>query len=253
MSFHNFRRYLAVGVLAGLLGLSGCNLVESLSGSSTATPSGPVITNHTPLVLPSIDITPFLQAGCTVDSSLLRCPAQGAFAASGCTVFFKDTSGLGGLGGQLIMCRQQNNQRDIPASDYFYNDGCAMPMYVRYMLWRDGKLQALRGPSDLKAAFAPVDSPLEALSYAIASTGYDPKYGVKFESSYRYTAKAIEDTFVKEEGNGYRVRLYYSRVCGCGPHPEYAADVLVGRDGSLNVEKLGEMFANPKYDGMCVD
>ncbi len=36
----------------------------------------------------------------------------------------------------------------------FYNDGCMMPVYVRYAIYRDGNFEVLRTVDDLSATYA---------------------------------------------------------------------------------------------------
>jgi hypothetical protein len=106
----------------------------------------------------------------------------------------------------------------FPTDEFIYTDGCMMPIYVRYAIEKDGQFQLLKNQGELKATYAPIESPDEALSYALASTGLEARYNLETPSGYRYQVNQLEDTHVVETGDGYDVLLYHYQVCGCGPH-----------------------------------
>jgi hypothetical protein len=59
-----------------------------------------------------------------------------------------------------------------------YRVGCMFPGVMRYVVYRDGKFQSVASREELQALFAPITSENEALSYALALTGDEAKYGL---------------------------------------------------------------------------
>lgn len=167
---------------------------------------------------------------------------------------------LGGLGPAtpIAECwyyptRHPGGDQDPFQAPRLYNHGCLMPVYVRYVIYREGQFELVQDQAGMQAAFAPVESPEEALSYALVSTRLAAYYDLQREPGYRYFVDHLEDTRVAETGDGYGMNLYYYQVCGCGPHTTSIVNVQVSREGELFQAESIPAFENPEEDGLCVD
>jgi len=134
-----------------------------------------------------------------------------------------------------------------------YRVGCMFPGVMRYVIYRDGEFQSIASREELQALFAPITSENEALSYALALTGDEAKYGLNSLAGYRMFISPLEDTHVLKVDNGYQINLYEFDLCGCGPHLYKVVNLVITTDGSLIVRSRGRAFEDPHDDGLCVD
>lgn len=215
----------------------------------------PVVVRHTPAAL-VLDNQVFENAGCPKDGHNLRHCADGSpVKALGCDGLQEPDNLLGGLTPRypMVICTVSDRTRSTRSPEFVYNRGCILPSLVRYVVYREGHFQLLKSSADLQAAFAPVETPQEALSYALASTGMTALYGVDAPAGYRYFVDKIEETHVESTPGGYLVHLYQRQVCGCGPHTVSAVAVRVAREGVVEQGSKHRVYENPKEDGLCVD
>lgn len=201
------------------------------------------------------EIKPFLDAGCTQDkgSSYVTCPVKTApFSSFGCTSI-RSTTRLGALKPDvpIMMCTISSFDRSPPQPNV-YDAGCLVRQYVRYIVFQDGKFRLLSTLEEFRAFYAPVESPDEALSYALAVTGLSARFNQKLEN-YRYKVTEIEDTFVIQSGDSYTVNLFSDHLCGCGPHASRSVVVAVSRAGEVVKVSPVPLYEDPKLDGLCVD
>jgi hypothetical protein len=123
----------------------------------------------------------------------------------------------------------------VPSPDEFY---CS-----RFIIYKDGKYQIIDTIFDFRRIFAPVASPEEALSFALAVNPYSASYGQTKHKEYEYYVKLLEDTFVESLTDGYLVHVFKNSGRFCGEDRDtYAVVVKVTYDG--NVE---EVSRNPVY------
>jgi hypothetical protein len=204
----------------------------------------------------TVDTGPFENAGCSKTSGYWRCEEGTQLKAMGCD-FIEASDLLGGLSPAypLVVCETRLTQRptDQQMLEYLYRGGCLVSELARLVVYKEGQFQLIRNLDELKAAFAPVDTPDEALSYALAATGLTPVYGIKVESRYRYFVSSLEDTHVTASSDGYQVNLYNRQLCGCGPHPFYKVDVVVSKAGDLKLSERQSVYENPTEDDLCID
>ena len=251
------KRYILPFVL--LLVTLGCSLPALPFLHPQPTPSGsitPEFVNY-PAPALSMDLTPFIDAGCKSDAQgTLRCPPNlPPFDQFGCTEILEAPQLLGGLtpAAPLMRCnRDQLPDKELSPDQYFFNQGCLLGSYVNYLAYRDGQFILIRNQAELKAAFGPIDSADEALSFAMAATGFKALYGLKNENM-RYLAAHIEDTQVIREENQYRVSLYSFATCGCGPHGMSLRVVFVKFNGDVGFIDPQPVWEDPTQDGLCVD
>jgi len=209
----------------------------------------------------AVELEPFRQAGCTADEyDRWTCPEASPLNALGCDALIKPNELLGGLDPAypLALCRYMPIQhgespRGSPTDEFIYNDGCLAASYVRYAIQKDGQFQLVKTQRDLKATYAPIESPDEALSYALASSSLEARYNLETPLGYRYQVNKLEDSHVVETGTGYEVLLYHYKVCGCGPHTTSAVLLQVTGEGDIQEIERTPAFEDPKEDGLCVD
>ena len=201
------------------------------------------------------EIQPFLEAGCAQQTGYpyVTCPVKVApFAEFGCTTI-RPATRLGALEPDLpIMLCSVNNPDRSETQPNVYMSGCLMRQYNRYLVFQDGKFKLVASLEEFRALYGPIESPDEALSYALAVTGLGAQYNLKADV-LRYKVNQIEDTHVEQTGDGYKVHLFYYQLCGCGPHGTSAVQVTVSRAGEVQQSAKTLLFEDPKQDGMCVD
>ncbi len=134
-----------------------------------------------------------------------------------------------------------------------YVSRCMVKQYVRYLVSVDGEIRLVDSVEGLAALYAPIDSPNEALSFAIASTGYSAAYDLHENRELKFYVDSPEETFVRDVNGGYLVHLFNTYLCGCGPHIISSVDVTVKTDGSIKLSDPVEVFSDPKLDGLCID
>jgi hypothetical protein len=61
----------------------------------------------------------------------------------------------------------------------------------------------------------------------------------------------FQPTRVDRVGDGFDVRLFEARFCGCGPHPTSAIVVHVTRDGAVETRTEGRVYDDGNR--ACVD
>lgn len=220
------------------------------------------VVNHPEPELPPISLAPFEAAGCTFNEyGTGECPQDSPLVELGCDQLRKPGNLLGGLDPAypLALClyyplqhngEAQGNPMEAPR---FYNDGCMMPVFVRYAIFKDGNFEVLKTLEDLASTYELVESQEEALSYSLAATGLEARYGQQRQLGYRYFVNRLEDTHVRQVDEGYQVNLYHYQVCGCGPHTTSSVTVEVFANGKINTLEEQPVFENPEEDGLCVD
>ena len=220
------------------------------------------VINHPEPELPPISLSPFEAAGCTFDErGIGDCPPDSPFVGLGCDQLRKPDDLLGGLDPAypLALClyypiQHTNETQGDPLEElHFYNDGCLMLVYMRYIIFKDGNFEVLRTLDDLSATYALIGSPNEALSFSLAATGLEAHYGQKRELGYRYSVNKLEDTNVSQVDEGYQINLYDYQVCGCGPHTTSINTIEVFANGNIHTVEEQPAYENPEEDGLCVD
>jgi len=215
---------------------------------------GPKVTNH-PAPAFTVDTSPFQNAGCGVSPDYQPCEATSALGELGCTNI-RDTSPLlGGLNPAypMVYCLSRYQRSADPPDPALFHRACLTGQNYRLALSKDGQIQLVNDLAELQAAFAPIETPDEALSYSLAATGLEAQFGYQVDRTFRYQMKQIEDTHVTVTDTGYLVNLYDGYLCGCGPHPYNRVDVTVTREGQIEIGKRQPVSEDPKMDGLCID
>lgn len=130
----------------------------------------------------------------------------------------------------------------------------------------DGAFRFIGTREELQDLFAPIESPDEALSYALLATGYSAKYEPEDyrlavpddcdpgPRRYRYYVDTLEDTHVVDVEDGYQINLFWSQQFGCVPHPVWSITVQVNHDGTIVQDPEIKLFEeNFRDSGCCID
>jgi hypothetical protein len=161
---------------------------------------------------------------------------------------------LGGLTPVIPLAVAITNNYDpevkIPS---VYVKRCSTQLYVRYLVYVEGNIHLIDSIEGLAAQFAPIESPEEALSYAIAATGLSAVNDLRKSPKPKLYSDDVKETYVKAAGEGYTVHLFDTYLCGCGPHITHSVDVMVNRDGTIQLSEPVDAFSDPQYDGICID
>lgn len=149
----------------------------------------------------------------------------------------------------FVECLQPHDPAQSPSD--VVTVGCMLPAIRAYVADVGGTLRTLRTRRDLAQAFAPIDSPAEALAFALAATNLDAVW--ELPPGARFYAPRVETTTAEPAPGGFRVHLFSEGACGCGPHVHDAVDVTVARDGEVKIGPATHAYARPEDDGLCVD
>lgn len=238
-------------------------LMISLLFLLTACQTQPKVINHTAPTL-SVSFTEFQEAACPVDGNgSLNCDDGHPLSALDCDAIFAPPSLFGGLNPAhpIAICEidaiygnaSDETKAEIDAGGYFYYEGGLSGKYARYVVFRNGEFLLLKSEKEFREMYAPIESPEEALSYALAITNLLATYGIAVYSEYEYDVNTIEDTFVTAASDGYDLLLYDYAEFGCGPHWTSAVIVHISRDGIIQELSRTNVFRDPNLDDVCFD
>jgi len=139
---------------------------------------------------------------------------------------------------------------NIPA---VFSGRCAATVYFNYLAYLNGEIIVIDSKQDLADVFAPIESKNEALSYAIAATGYHAVYDLETIENIEIYSNRLEETFVRKKQDGYIVHLFDYFLCHCGPHIIRAVDVFVSKNGEITVSEPVEAYRDTRLDNVCFD
>lgn len=227
-------------------GLSACSAIRKPPAVRTF-PS-PAVTVNTDA---------FEQAGCSIDDSgRMGCPPESLLGKLGCDYISTPGDYLGGLQPNVpinLCWKIGSGGQFLSADQYVYRDGCLLPLFARYVIYKDSQFILVENLHDLHKTFAPITSADEAMSYAIAATGLAAYYGLEPQKGFRYFVDRLEDSHVETVKNGYLVYLYDYKLCGCGPHTTSFVVVLIKPDGTVEEMSRIPVFEDPEQDNLCID
>ncbi|MBN1921163.1 MAG: hypothetical protein JW892_07970 [Anaerolineae bacterium] len=130
-----------------------------------------------------------------------------------------------------------------PDPDFFRQPDGLDTRYRTFVIYQEGTYRYLIQKSAFRALFAPVESPEEALSFAMALTGLKARFNLNPDADVEYLVDAIAETHVEEVPEGYLVYLFdHAHQMGCAIHPFYAVQVLVTPEGQAREVKREEIY-----------
>lgn len=135
---------------------------------------------------------------------------------------------------------------------FIYQEGCMDSRHIRYIAFLNGEVKLVSNKSELKAIVSPIESPEEALSYLLASTGESALYDINIKPRYTYFVDTIQDTHVTAvNDNEYLINLYKTNYCGCGNKETYEKVYKIKMNG--DIEEVSKNLVFLDDEEACVD
>jgi hypothetical protein len=161
---------------------------------------------------------------------------------------------LGGLGLDIAECGASPTGSPCPdraPSGELGATGCACPRPRRFVVTTRAEATEVRTRAGLQQLVAPIESEAEALSYAVAVTGFfvlrdGPTHVVDLAT------EQLDTTFVRRERDDFRVHLFTAKTCGCEREFLASTDYLVTRDGEVRALESELVYTVPG-ETTCVD
>jgi hypothetical protein len=140
-------------------------------------------------------------------------------------------------------------EEEVPA---VFKDKCMGTFYNRYLVMID-EMRLIESVEQLKELYAPIENEDEALSFAIAVTGYSALYDLNGKLTYKFYQNPLEESYSRLDGNQFTVHLFNDFLCGCSPHIVQSIDVTVSQEGEFSLAEPVDAFSDRLNDGMCID
>ena len=228
---------LILSISALLLVVSGCapaTTSQAPAAAPTSAPAelqaAPAAAQYTPRFINhpapefSSSIGAFTFGGCNAETGL--CPPDSAIGQLGCQkVVARDL--YGGLTPAVpsAWCIIETGQPANPqAFDYI---DYPTPHYRGILIYHNNQYYIASNPGIVQDLYAPIETPDEALSYALLLTGYEPKYDQGIIAKAEYLTPVIEDTHVDKVANGFGLHLFVTEPTSDCEWTTSAVDVLV--------------------------
>ena len=199
-----------------------------------------------------VDSTPFMSLGCEAGANSFNCvDSREKNNLDFNYLSIEDL--LGGLTPKYAIASYSIGIYDDFPEDCVYISGLSYYFCNRYLIDKDGKLEHIETFEEFQETFAPVESPEEALGFALASGDYFAKYGHKRSRDIIYYVDEIEDTNVKSTENGYLVHLFASDIHNCLYVITDAVDLEVSYDGDVGKPLRYPVYRDTASDHTCFD
>lgn len=207
---------------------------------------------HYPVPEVKMDNTTFSDLGCFTSTDCL--PDEIKNIDAPITAIYTPSDLLGGLNPRLPLAVASTiTFDDDPEVPSVYRESCMATNNVRYLVVVDDEMLLIDSAEKLKELYAPIESEVEALSYAVAVTGLSALYDLDTQPRLKHLNKPLEESHSTYDGEVFHVHLFDTNICGCGPHITESVEVTVRQDGSLEIADPVEAFRDPALDGLCVD
>jgi hypothetical protein len=201
------------------------------------------------------DASAFIQAGCIdTGNGWLNCSSIGLEERFSCESI-QVPNDLGGLSPKvpIVECNALVENWTDEETAGIVREGCLQPIYRKYLIIEDGEYRLIGTKDEFINFFAPVESPEEALAFAVALTNSHANYNITIPEDYTTFVSKIRTTYVEKTDAGFNVHLFLSQICGCGNHPYYSVDYTVTQVGWGNITSSEKIFENPAMSNMCID
>jgi len=240
--------------LASAVLILACALAALLTGQSApseaAAKEGLLGKETTPSIL-CADSSSFIESGCNAQGRQLDCSGLGLEQRLGCSQISNISEALGGLSPRLPMAECLAPIEDENFEEGIVREGCLLPVYRRYIVKQDGEFRLIRTKAEFRSLYAPVQTPQEALSFAVALTNSFPRYDTSPPEDYFPVVASIEPSHAEEKDGAFSVHLFNRPICGCGSHPYYAVNYLVSKEGE--VTELSRQMVYDSSFAICFD
>ena len=205
------------------------------------------------------DFSLFQNIGCDKvkeNESRYQCKEKSPLFILGCD-FIEDIPLLGGLTPNypVALCTRETVEEFafvvLPPNECLYVNGFMTTFCNRYVVYKDSNFELIKTMDEFRKLFAPVDTPNEALSFALATGWYTANYNQTKLIDYVYTVQELEDSYVEAFTDRYIVHVFYTPPFGCGIFETNAVAVKVTNTGQIE-----EIVRHPVYhtkDSVCVE
>jgi hypothetical protein len=212
--------------------------------------TGPVVTTFDA----HLDREPLLKLGCKVTGDALVCGTPSTPKGDGitCGEYSRADDLLGALSPKSAITGCDTLGRGLEVKG-IYRSGCRLATWHRYVVADGKKLDLIDTKDAFVKRFAPVETPAEALAFAVALTDSKALLKIDLPKDAVLFLKTIDPTSVTPVADGFKVRLYGYQFCGCGPHNHTAVDYLVTRAGEVRELDNQPAWKDPKTDKLCID
>lgn len=215
------------------------------------------LTSPNPLPEFKNDIAFFMDMGCSLESGgSLNCKNPSPLTTSGCSKFHIPSSYLGGLNPAYPMI--ECSGWDQPDMDTVKPGSCYRNQFYNYAIALGGQYLAfLKSPADFIVMFAPVETPEEAISFAIALTRDYPLFDLTLDLTQvklSIDKNDIELTHAEKTDDGYKVLLFSDEGCGCYYNVLLTAnEYLVTEGGDVTLTNSYEVYHGADEAMICED
>jgi len=201
-----------------------------------------------------VDRAPLLKLGCKVTGDALVCGTRSTAKSDGitCGEYSHAEDLLGGLSPRAAITGCDILGRGVEGKG-IYRSGCRLSTWHRYVVADGKRLELIDTKEAFVRRFAPVETPAEALAFAVAMTDAKALFKIELPPNAEVFLKTIDPTSVEPVADGFRVRLYGYQFCGCGPHNHLAIDYLVTRAGEVRELASAPAWLDPKVKKLCID
>lgn len=120
----------------------------------------------------------------------------------------------------------------------FQASGCLFPGYITFIVEHQGQATAPQSQAAFHALYAPIDTPAEALSYAIAITQFTQENRQIVLPGYRpFDQRTIPYQVSTEAADRYRAQIMVQDGprCGCAKRSLQAVTYQITKNGQISI------------------
>ena len=252
-------------ITAGLLLLAGCLNSDPPRSAADHTP-----VNHTLRLDDYLDTSGFVVDGCTSEAiaegiNALNCSKKGLEEKFNCASFLPASKYYGGLTPKETILECINLDM-IQCTDGLLGGGCVRShegkqtddlcdrIFNRLIGFNGSEWKEIGNEKGFVDHFAPVETPKEALAFAVALSGDSPRVeealgdlmSRKCDVKLPVNVSTID---VQEADEGFILSLYHHELCGSPPFPIYSITYLVTKKGE--VKEIGRKAIVDDYP--CIE
>ena len=184
------------------------------TSSAVARPEVPATGPATTTFDAHIDREPLLKLGCKVAGDALVCGTPSTAKGDGitCGEYSHTEDLLGALTPKVAITGCDTIGRGLEIKG-IYRSGCRLSTWHRYVVADGKKLDLIETKDAFVKRFAPVETPAEALAFAVALTDSKALFKIELPKDAVTFLKTIDPTSVTPVADGFKVRLYGYQLC----------------------------------------
>lgn len=191
----------------------------------------------TPPLLRSEDLTAALaKAGCARDGRSITCAQGSPWLEFGCELYLMPDAGNKGVPPGMLLLAQclTPEVEGEDRGDYLFRTGCAFRNNVAYIVEEPDGYRLISTLEELQDLWQPIETPEEALTYAVLMTGLSATHHFTAQPELLYFKDPLEGTRVILEDDHYLINLFHYETCLCEPWVNSEVFLSVDRQGELS-------------------